>query len=243
MANRTKDITGQQFNYLTADRLFEIKTRPSGVKVYRWAFRCICGKETVADKSNVLRGTIKSCGCMYMKGRKDYRGGISKHPLYNKHNDMMRRCYDEGDVQYAGYGGRGIRVYEPWHDLETFISDIEQRLGECPKGHQIDRYPDNDGDYQPDNVRWATPKENTDNRRVSHGHSEASKRTPTYNCWRTMCRTAREQVCHEWINDNNPNTLNGFKQFFEDMGEKRGMLKRHDPSKPYSKENCFWQLV
>jgi hypothetical protein len=92
------------------------------------------------------------------------RGKISEHPLYATWSNMKRRCYDPGNAQYPNYGGRGIEVYEPWHDSRTFIAWIDKNLGPRPKGCTLDRK-NNDGDYEPGNVQWASGSRQNRNRR------------------------------------------------------------------------------
>ena len=75
---------------------------------------------------------------------------------------MIRRCDETSDKDYPKYGGRGIRVCTQWYDFWTFVSDVGERPSEL---HQLDRYPDNDGGYEPGNVRWATLVENNNNKR------------------------------------------------------------------------------
>ena len=79
---------------------------------------------------------------------------------------MLRRCEDPRFPPYRYYGARGIKVYEPWHDFETYYIDIMWLLGPRPDGMSMDRI-DNDGDYEPWNVRWATRSQQNLNRRTS----------------------------------------------------------------------------
>jgi hypothetical protein len=89
--------------------------------------------------------------------------GMSRHPLYGTWNAMMTRCYDSKHPSFRRYGARGITVYEPWHDPRVFITWVETNLGPRPAGMSIDRWPDNNGNYEPGNVRWATPKQQRHN--------------------------------------------------------------------------------
>ena len=102
---------------------------------------------------------------MYVTGRvQKYKHGYYKHPLYaNVYFNMKRRCYDSKTWNYKNYGGRGIRVCNKWNnDVVKFIEWA--LINGYGKGLQIDRI-NNDGDYSPDNCRFVTPKENSNNRR------------------------------------------------------------------------------
>jgi hypothetical protein len=81
---------------------------------------------------------------------------------------MLYRCEYPHYRKYSDYGGRGITVCERWHDVRLFIEDIERLLGPRPARHSLDRI-DNDGNYEPGNVRWATVIEQNNNRRIYTG--------------------------------------------------------------------------
>ena len=88
-----------------------------------------------------------------------------KDPLYIMWKNVKQRCFNPKHTAYRWYGGRGISVWEPWRtDADAFITYIEENLGPRPKGCSIDRI-DNDGDYAPGNLRWATRKEQVANSR------------------------------------------------------------------------------
>jgi hypothetical protein len=144
-----KDLTGERFGKLTVIRLSEIKKAH-----LRWVCKCDCGKLTEVSAANIGKCT-KSCGCL-----RNTQGGLTrKHPLWARWSEMHSRCNNFSD---KNYGGRGIRVCKRWHSFKKFLEDVEATYFE---GATMDRYPNNDGNYEPSNFRWATPLQQIHNRR------------------------------------------------------------------------------
>lgn len=91
--------------------------------------------------------------------------GLSYHPLFGRWYRMVRRCTNPREAGYKNYGGRGISVCEAWIDPAVYIAYVEQELGPQPSSsYSIDRI-DNDGDYEPGNIRWATRSVQCSNQR------------------------------------------------------------------------------
>lgn len=99
----------------------------------------------------------------------NWRGGKRSHPLYEIYHDLRRRCTNPGHSRYSDYGGRGISVHPEWgEDFWAFVRDVGERPEGKTKGGraywQLDRI-NNDGNYEPGNVRWANPEQQVRNRR------------------------------------------------------------------------------
>ena len=139
---------------------------------------CDCGTKKPVRLSSLRSGDQQSCGC-YRRQRAaglDLRHGeiVGGKPSseWIVWRAMRQRCDDPNHKSYASYGGRGIRVCERWQDFANFLADMGRRPG---RGLQIDRI-DNAGNYEPGNCRWATPKENSNNRRPARARTRAKDR-------------------------------------------------------------------
>lgn len=135
------------------------EAEPNKYRVRYVVVRCECGTVKTVRLSSLTTGVIVSCGCFNRE--KDRTHGLDSHPLAPLWRAMIRRCENPKNKDFPHYGGRGISVCEAWHSLKTFIAD----MGERPSSkHTLDRI-DTDGNYCPDNVRWATQKEQQRNRK------------------------------------------------------------------------------
>lgn len=131
--------------------------------------RCDCGAVKFVRLKQLQDGVVKSCGCLLKEKAaqrcidRETTHGMSKVPEYNVWNAMRERCTNPKLRSFKDYGARGITVCERWSSFENFYADMGPRP---VPGMSLERM-NNDGNYEPGNVRWATATEQARNRRSS----------------------------------------------------------------------------
>lgn len=186
------DLSGQRFGELEV--LVRAASRKGGTY---WLCRCDCGVEKEIWAGNLRSGSRKSCGCSRTKH------GMWTTPEYRAWQSMLNRCRNPNNQkQWKNYGGRGIEV--KFTSFEEFFAEVGKRPS--PK-HSIDRI-NNDGHYEPGNVRWATKKQQTQNRRKglkrcprTHCKSGLHEFTPANTIWvhgHRKCKKCAYRAGKEW---------------------------------------------
>lgn len=139
--------------------------------------QCDCGNIKTYRLSDLKSGKTQSCGCFHKKivtKHNDATKDRKYYYLYQTWAGMMKRCYNVKSKGYKLYGLRGIVVYEPFHEYSNFKEWVLSNLGDRPKDFSLDRL-NSDGNYEPNNLRWADKLTQTKNRRPFKAKNQFSK--------------------------------------------------------------------
>lgn len=156
--SKTIDLVGMRFGRLSV--IGKTKTKSNRVA---WICKCDCGNETTPMTTSLLKGRTKSCGCFH---RDRTAETFRKHGQYNTRlyriwGNMHQRCSNPKKDNYHLYGAKGVSVCDEWKDFSDFSKwAMENGYSDSLS---IDRI-ETDKGYSPENCRWATPQEQTDNR-------------------------------------------------------------------------------
>lgn len=184
-----EDLTGRKVGRLTVTgwSLKKNNTR-------HWICECVCGKSHIVSHYSLIYETTQSCGC-YAKevwaanaviARATKGGhGDSGSSEWISWNAMTSRCYVESAGNYDDYGGKGITVCDRWRGQEGYVNFLEDMGRKPSPKHSLDRFPNNKGNYGPDNCRWATQKQQNRNTRNN----------------KPITAFGKTQLCIEWAEE------------------------------------------
>jgi hypothetical protein len=165
---KLNELTGQRFGRL----LVRERAGTNSSKKPTWECKCDCGNVKVVVGAELIKGTTQSCGCLRKEllAKRSETHGMRKTRIYNIWYAMKRRCQEEKNISYPNYGGRGISVCDGWQDFINFKADMYDSYSKHVEKHgenqtTLDRI-DCDGDYTPENTRWATYTIQSRNSRV-----------------------------------------------------------------------------
>lgn len=168
----TKELTGKRFGRLIV--VCKAEGRKNGCVL--WNCKCDCGHEAVIQSGSLISGRTKSCGCIQKEkaseiaksGSNRKTHGMSRTKIHYVWQAMKKRCGNINSDNYSNYGGRGITVCDEWkNSFESFYDYVSNLPHFSEEGYSLDRI-NNDGNYEPGNVKWSTQLEQRNNQRRSN---------------------------------------------------------------------------
>ena len=164
------DLTGQKFGRLT---VLNFSHKGPAAKTW-WNCICDCTSVLTANSNSLRTGHTKSCGCYNQELRiqRATKHNLSHHILYSRWEKIKGRCTNKYDTSYHNYGGRGVRMCPRWiNSPEVFIMDIIKKYPDwkwrIANKYEFDRYPNNNGDYELENIRLVPRSTNNKNKRTN----------------------------------------------------------------------------
>lgn len=198
LPRRLQDLSGKRYGRLTVLRFDGWHTFPKSRRESMWECLCDCGNLTRVYRNLMVKGKTRSCGCLERENRFTMNvthGGTiegKREHLYDIWCGIKQRCYDPNSCSYARYGARGITVL--WKSYEEFRKDMAD---DYKPGLTIERK-DNDGPYSKENCRWATRKEQSNNRRNNHRVSHEGV-TMTIAQWAGMLKLPQNKLWYHLV--------------------------------------------
>lgn len=168
------DLTGERFGRWTVIKRGENKN-----KAVRWVCICSCDKSktVLVNSSSLIRGFSLSCGCLNIESTKTH--GMSNERVYKIFKGMKGRCYNKNNPGYKDWGGRGVKICEEWINNPKAFIDWALKNG-YKDDLEIDRI-DNDGNYEPDNCRFVTHRQNNLNKKIIQRNNTTNYRGVSWN--------------------------------------------------------------
>ncbi len=158
------ELVGETFGWLTVIKEVECRRKNNGQPIRRFECKCKCGKSVIKNFESIKNKRLvnPSCGCFmsYHATHNRIKHGMSKTKIYMVWAQLKDRCYDETNPSFPKYGAKGVGVCERWEKFENFFADMG---GSYKEGLTLDRYPNQKGNYEPSNCRWATYKQQNRN--------------------------------------------------------------------------------
>ncbi len=167
---------GDRFHMLVAAYLVNIryclhpKTKKSVPLRYYWMFTCDCGNNVIREKKAMFDGLSaskrSSCGCALasINRQRQRKHGAAGSATYSSWRSMIQRCNPKSKSYHPNHAGRGVTIHPPWvESFDQFVQDVGLRPS---RAYSLDRV-NNDGNYEPGNVRWATRSQQSRNRRTT----------------------------------------------------------------------------
>lgn len=177
MGKPIAQLAGQKFGRLTAKTITGTSKHGRAL----WLCSCDCGESTLVNARALVTGNTKSCGCLNAElsaarlphGTGSESGkfrhgeaGRTHSAEYVAWSGAKNRCQNTKSPAYPNYGGRGITMCDRWLGLNGYLNFLADMGRRPTPNHSLDRFPNNDGNYEPMNCRWATDAEQVNNRRI-----------------------------------------------------------------------------